>query len=70
MPEVIQKGRHTKLNEEKVLQIKIERQEKGTSYQELGEKYGVSKSAIADICRGRTWKQVQIPVSTIPESGK
>lgn len=59
MPEVFERGRHTKLNEETVRQIKIDRQ-KGFSYQKLIDKYQVSKSTISDICRGKTWKQVQI----------
>lgn len=61
MPEVFQdKGRHTKLNEQIVRQIKIDRQNTGMSYQNLAKKYNVSKSCIADIIKQRTWKQVQI----------
>lgn len=60
MPEVIQNGRHTKLTEEKVREIKIKRKEEGTSYAKLAEEFNVSKSTIADIFKGRTWKNVQI----------
>lgn len=72
MPEVINTGRHTKLTEEQVYMIKRERLEKKTSYQKLGEKYGVTRGAIESICKGKTWVHVQLeePVSTIPESGE
>lgn len=60
MPEVIQKGRHTKLNAELVKEIKIKRRDKKTSYQKLADEYNVSKSTIADIFKGRTWREVQI----------
>lgn len=60
MPEVIQNGRHTKLNAELVKEIKIKRRDEKTSYQKLADEYNVSKSTIADIFKGRTWKQVQI----------
>ena len=61
MPQVFQdKGRHTKLNEDIVRQIKIERRDCNTSYQALADKYNISKGTIADILKGRTWKQVTI----------
>lgn len=60
MPEVIQTGRHTKLNAELVREIKLKRKEEGTSYQKLADEFNVSKSTIADIFKGRTWKDVQI----------
>ncbi len=61
MPQVFQdKGRHTKLNEDIVRQIKIERRDYNTSYQALADKYNISKGTIADILKGRTWKQVTI----------
>jgi hypothetical protein len=60
MPEVFtEKNRHTKLNEEIVRAIKIDRKN-GFTYQQLIDKYGICKSTIGDICRGKTWKQVQI----------
>lgn len=60
MPEVFaEKNRHTKLNEDTVRLIKIDRKN-GMTLQAIADKYKVSKSAIADICKGRTWKQVQI----------
>ena len=59
MPEVFNAGRHTKLDEATVRQIKIDRQN-GFTYDQLVTKYHVSKSTIGDICRGKTWKQVQI----------
>ena len=60
MPEVFtEKNRHIKLTEDIVRAIKIDRQ-KGLTYQQLIDKYGISKSTISDICRGKTWKNVQI----------
>lgn len=60
MPEVFEKkNRHTKLTEDIVRSIKIDRKE-GKTYQQLIDKYGVCKSTISDICRGKTWKHVQI----------
>lgn len=60
MPEVFSENkRHTKLNEDVVRLIKIDRQ-KGFTCQQLANKYGVCKSTISDICRGKTWKTVQI----------
>ena len=60
MPEVFtDRGRHTKLNEEKVKQIKMEIAE-GKSYRKIAENFNVSPSTIADIAHGRTWKQVTI----------
>lgn len=69
MPEIIENGRHTKLNLEIARQIRKEREETKLSYDKLAIKYNVSKSAIADIIKGRTWKEtVTEPVSTILES--
>lgn len=60
MPEVFaDRGRHTKLNEEKVKQIKTEIAE-GKSYRKIAENFNISPSTIADIAHGRTWKQVTI----------
>ena len=59
MPEVFEAGRHTKLNEKIVHEIKKDRKELKLSYQKLADKYHISKSTIADICSGRTWKNVQ-----------
>ena len=60
MPEVFtDRGRHTKLNEEKVKQIKMEIAE-GKSYRKIAENFNISPSTIADIAHGRTWKQVTI----------
>ena len=60
MPEVFsEKKRHTKLNEDIVKLIKIDRRD-GMTLQAIADKYQISKSTIADICKGRTWKQVQI----------
>lgn len=66
MPEIIENGRHTKLNLDIARQIRKEREETNLSYDKLAIKYNVSKSAIADIIKGRTWKEtVTEPVSTI-----
>lgn len=60
MPEVFKdKGRHTKLNEEIVHNIKQDRKQYNLSYQKLADKYNVSKATIAGIFQGRTWKNVQ-----------
>lgn len=59
MPEVFEKGRHTKLTAEIVHKIKQEYKISKMSYQKLADKYNVSKSTIADILSGRTWKNVQ-----------
>ena len=68
-PELIEKGRHTKLNADLVRQIRKERQETNISYQKLADKFGLSKATIADVVNYRTWKNVQLePVSTILES--
>lgn len=59
MPEVFEeKKRHTKLDVETVSKIKKDRKELNLSYSKLAKKYNISKSTIADICKGRTWKNV------------
>ena len=58
MPEVFQKGRHTKLTANIVKQIREDRKKTNLSYDKLAEKYGVSKGTIADIINKRTWKNV------------
>ena len=58
MPEVFEKGRHTKLNADIVRQIRKDREEQKLSYDKLAEKYGISKGTVADIIKGRTWKNV------------
>ena len=60
LPEVIENGRHTKLNENIVRQIKLEYKNTNTSYQKLADKYNISKATIADIIKEKTWKTVQI----------
>lgn len=59
MPEVFEKGRHTKLNEKIVKQIRQERKETNLSYDKIAKKYGISKATVADIIKKRTWKNVQ-----------
>lgn len=58
MPEVFQKGRHTKLTADTVKKIREDREKTNLSYDKLAEKYGVSKGTIADIVNKRTWKNV------------
>ena len=58
MPEVFEKGRHTKLNAETVKLIRKDREETNLSYDKLAERYGISKGTIADIIKKRTWKDV------------
>lgn len=62
MPEVFKdRGkRATKLTEDLVRQIRLDRRDTAMSYQEIADKYLVSKACIADICKYRTWKHVQI----------
>lgn len=59
MPEVFtQKKRHTKLTEEIVKNIRLDREINKISYDLLAKKYNISKSTIADICKYRTWKNI------------
>ena len=58
MPEVFEKGRHTKLKAETVKLIRKDREETNLSYDKLAKKYGISKGTIADIIKKRTWKDV------------
>ena len=58
MPEVFQKGRHTKLTEKIVKQIREEREKTNLSYDKLAKKYQISKSTVSDIIKRRTWKNV------------
>ena len=59
MPEVIENGRHTKLNEDIVREIRRLREEENLTYKEISELTGTTKSTVADIIRRRTWKHVQ-----------
>jgi len=47
-----------KLNEIQVMDILIERMKYGTTYKDIGEKYGVTAAAISLICRGVNWKHI------------
>ena len=58
MPEVFEKGRHTKLTVDMVKKIRKDKETLNLSYQKLADKYGISKSTIADIINYRTWKDV------------
>ena len=58
MPEVFEKGRHTKLTAEKVKAIRKDRETTNLSYNKLAKKYGISKATISDIITRRTWKDV------------
>jgi DNA invertase Pin-like site-specific DNA recombinase len=58
MPEVLENGRHTKMTLELANEIRNIYQTEKISYQKLADKYGVSKSTIADIISNRTWKNV------------
>ena len=55
-PEVIETGRHQKLNQQIADKIRDEYKEKHLSYSKLAEIYGCSKATIADIINNRTWK--------------
>lgn len=58
MPEVFEKGRHTKLTADIVKKIRKDKEILNLSYQKLADKYGISKSTVADIINYRTWKDV------------
>lgn len=58
MPEVIEKGRHTKMNQELANEIRRIYKEEKISYQKIADKFGISKSTVADIIFNRTWKNV------------
>lgn len=58
MPEVFEKGRHTKLTADIAKKIRKDKETLNLSYQKLADKYGISKSTIADIINYRTWKNV------------
>lgn len=58
MPEVFEKGRHTKLTKDIVQQIRKDREDNNLSYEKLANKYNISKSTISDIINGRTWKNI------------
>ena len=65
MPEVLQKGRHTKLTQEQADEIRKRYSQGGISYEKLAQQFNISKGAVADIIKNRTWKSKE-PVSTIP----
>lgn len=58
MPEVfeLRTDKHTKLDKQKAHEIKELISKKELTYREIGELYGVSRSTIADIQKGKTWK--------------
>lgn len=58
MPELLNKGRHTKMTQEKANQVREIYNNEKISYTKLAEKFNVSKSTIADIISNRTWKNV------------
>lgn len=57
MPEVIENGRHRKLNLELAREIRKEYAAGGVSYDKLAEKYKVGKCTIRDIIKNKTWKE-------------
>ena len=46
------------MNQEKANEIRQIYQNEKISYQKLADKFGISKSTVADIISGRTWKNV------------
>lgn len=58
MPEVLEKGRHTKMTQEKADEIRKIYSEEKISYQKLADRFNISKSTVADIIHNRTWKKV------------
>lgn len=59
MPEVIENGRHTKLNEDIVREVRRLREEENYTYKRIADELNLNKSTVADIVRRRTWKHVQ-----------
>lgn len=49
---------HHILNEEQALQIRVEYAHSGISQRELGRKYGVSRTTIQNIVKGKKWKHI------------
>ncbi len=58
MPEALEKGRHTKMTQEKADEIRKIYSEEKISYQKLADRFNISKSTVADIIHNRTWKKV------------
>ena len=58
MPEYIENGRHTKMNQQKANEIRERYKNEKISYNKLAEEYNCSKSTIADIIKNRTWNNV------------
>lgn len=56
MPEALEKGRHTKMTQEKADEIRELYAKEKISYQKLADKFDISKSTVADIINNRTWK--------------
>ena len=56
MPECLEVGRHTKMSQDKADEIRRLHKEEKISYEKLAQKFGCSKSTIADIIKERTWK--------------
>lgn len=48
----------SKLNEDKVLEIRGLREDKNISYKKLSLQFGVSKQTIIDICKRKKWKHI------------
>ncbi len=50
------------ITEEEVIEIRKEREEKGTSYRKLAKKYGFKNHGpVMRICKGESWKHVKPP---------
>lgn len=52
-------GKVRKLTNEQVLEIRMERKEKGTLYKDIAKKYGVSRETIRYCCLGRTYSHIK-----------
>jgi len=55
-PELMDKGRHTKMSKNLANEIREKYKQGNYSYQSLSEEYKCSKGTIADIIKNRTWK--------------
>lgn len=55
-PELLNKGRHTKMSKDLANEIREKYKQGNQSYQSLSEEYKCSKGTIADIIKNRTWK--------------
>ena len=59
LPELLNKGRHTKLTQEIADEIRKIYKEQKISYEKLSKQFNISKSTVSDIVNNRTWKKTK-----------